>query len=226
MKFLPLAVAQAEGARCPSRIPDSPSASARHVTMQSRLSAGCRRDPQLRPNLSLSRIDNMESRIRVEQAVLREAQARLAELRGGAAPTSFLLPYGFRTPEEFTRFGQMLHGGLRDAGHDEVQVFLRGGSFEGRNWRTREPFNMGRTSDVDIALASPVLFQRASDIGVKLRGAGTRTGELTSHQLSELGLRDLANVLKTQVGQPVTFMIYNSTSAVSQRGPSLAILGK
>jgi hypothetical protein len=183
-------------------------------------------DPHWRPRPSFSNIDNMESRIRLEQAILAEAQARLGELRGGAAPTSFLLPYGFRTPDEFTAFRQMMHGGLRDMQYAGVQVFLRGSALDGRNSRTGEFFDVGRRSDFDIALASPVLFRRAAEIGVGLRGGGTRTDPLTRDQLRELGLLDLANLATRQVDRPVTFMLYNSSGAVRQRGPSLPILGK
>jgi filamentous hemagglutinin len=168
----------------------------------------------------------MGSRVRVEQAILAEAQARLAELRGGAAPTPFLLPYGFRTPHEFTAFGQMMHGGLRDMQYHGVQVFLRGSALDRRNSRTGEFFDVGRRSDLDIALASPALFRRAAEIGVELRGGGTRTEELTYRQLERLGLSTLAEILSKRVDRPVTFMIYNSSGAVRQRGPSLPILGK
>jgi hypothetical protein len=110
--------------------------------------------------------------------------------------------------------------------YQDVEPMIRGSAVTGESFRTGEPFDVGRRSDYDISLVSPTLMQRAADLGIPLRGGGTRTGPLGESALRELGLRELAGNLRDQADRPVSFMIYSSRHAVTRRGPSRPILGK
>src|SRR5262249_27051778 len=156
---------------------------------------------------------------RIEQDLLRQAQARLAELRAGAPLTEPFVPLGFQNSEEFTQFGRTIQGGLRANGIYGAQSFLRGSAVTGRSFNSGEPFDLGRRSDLDVALASPVLFRRAAELGIPMRGGGTRTEPLSDEQLKQLGLLEMADRLRQQVDRPLTFMIYSSRGAIAQRGP-------
>lgn len=103
---------------------------------------------------------------------------------------------------------------------------IRGSAVTGENFRTREPFDVGRRSDYDVALVSPTLMQRATELGIPLRGGGTRTRHLRSEELMDLGLQNSAANLGRRVERDVSFMIYYSRHAVTQRGPSRPIVGR
>lgn len=103
---------------------------------------------------------------------------------------------------------------------------IRGSAVTGESFRTGQPFDVGRRSDYDIALVSPTLMQRAIDLGVPLRGGGTRTRRLRGEELTDFDLRDLAASLGRSAERDVSFVIYNSQPAVTRRGPSRPILGR
>lgn len=102
-------------------------------------------------------------------------------------------------------------------------MFFRGSSVTGVKYTTGAPFDVGRVSDFDIALTSPELFQRAKELGIGLRGGGTRTIPLKKEQLETLGLWDLAEELSHRAGRRVSFMIYDSAESVLKRGPAILV---
>ncbi len=112
---------------------------------------------------------------------------------------------------------------LKFAGYSDVEPFIQGSAVTGKSFRTGAPFDVGRVSDFDIALASPSLLRRANDLGIGLRSGGTRTGPLTRRDLAALGLTKLANDLSAKAGRDVNFMIYQSPNAVMQRAPSIIL---
>jgi filamentous hemagglutinin len=133
------------------------------------------------------------------------------------------IPLGFKNADEFAQFGARLKQGLQNAGYGDVQAIFQGSSVTSVKYTTGAPFDVGRVSDFDIALASPTLLQRAKELGIGLRGGGIRTGPLTDKQLEMLGLLDLAEELSRTAGRPVKFMIYESIEAAVERGPSLLV---
>ena len=133
------------------------------------------------------------------------------------------LPNGFSTSQEFSGFAARLHGGLNQAGYHDVQPILQGSAVTGVSYRTREPFDVGRISDFDVALASPSLLQRAQELGIGLREGGIRTGPLTPEDLRRLGLNSLAQTMTAQAGRDVHFMIYGSAQSAVNGKPSLPI---
>ena len=171
-------------------------------------------DPNWRPARSF--VETIEGAIARANVNAREAEARLAEV----------LPRGFGTYGNYLGFGQSLRDGLRAGGYRDVEPLIRGSAVTGENFRTPEPFDVGRRSDYDVALVSPTLMQRATELGIPLRGRGTRTRQLRSEELTDLGLQNLAANLGRHVERDVSFMIYYSRHAVTRRGPSRPILGR
>jgi RHS repeat-associated protein len=135
-----------------------------------------------------------------------------------------VIPRGFKNANEFAQFGTRLKEGLRNSGYEDVQAIFQGSSVTGEKFTTGAPFDVGRVSDFDIALASPDLLQRAKQIGVELRSKGTRTGPLKDvKHLKELGLYDLQRELSESAGRPVNFMIYESIEDAISRSPSILV---
>ncbi|GAB4002272.1 hypothetical protein GCM10028772_02920 [Nocardioides ultimimeridianus] len=92
----------------------------------------------------------------------------------------------------------------------------------GRSWGTGRPFDGGSVpSDFDIALASPSLLRRASELGIGLRSSGTRTGPLLEGDLQNLNLSNLQVILSGAAGRDVNFMIYGSDLSAVNRAPSV-----
>ncbi|MFL8014166.1 hypothetical protein [Xanthomonas vasicola] len=109
------------------------------------------------------------------------------------------------------------------SGYGNAEPILQGSAVTGKSFSTGKDFDDGRVSDFDIALASPELLQRAQDLGIGLRGAGTRTGPLSGRDLKALGLKDLAAKLSQQSGREVNFMIYSSPTNAKNRAPSIEL---
>jgi hypothetical protein len=132
------------------------------------------------------------------------------------------LPLGFNNHEQFREFGRTTWDGLRAAGYDDAEPYLRGSAVTGHNFRTGTPFDGVERSDLDLAIVSPILMRRAIDEGVPLRG-GARTQTLTEPQIDRLGLRDIVTRSSAQTGRSVTIMIYDTTPALTRRGPFVQI---
>lgn len=124
-----------------------------------------------------------------------------AASRPGLAATPRSVPLGFPNPDSFASFGRQLYAGLTAAGYPDVYAAMRGSAVTGESFRTGVPFDAGRRSDLDVAIASSSLFQRAKNLGIELRSGGHRTEPLDINQLAMLGLRGLADSLRGQVGR-------------------------
>jgi hypothetical protein len=143
---------------------------------------------------------------------------------GGPRPALREVPLGFADAEEFRAFGAHLVQGLHAAGYHDVVPVFQGSSVTGVKHTTGELFDVGRTSDFDIALASPTLFARAKALGVELRGRRSRTGPIKEDEiLSALGLLDLRDQVRSRAGRRVEFMIYKDLEHALHRGPSIEV---
>lgn len=131
------------------------------------------------------------------------------------------MPSGFANAKEFSSFSSSIRDGLSKAGYGSVEPILQGSAVTGKSYRTGQAFDVGRTSDFDIALASPELLRKAESLGIGLRSGGSRTGPLGTRDLRALGLNDLASQLSKQSGRDVNFMIYGSTPSATSRAPSI-----
>ncbi len=144
---------------------------------------------------------------------------------GGPRPAPREVPLGFATVDEFAAFGGHLNQGLRAAGYSDVVPVFQGSSVTGVKYTNGKPFDVGRVSDFDIALASPTLFERAKALGVEVRGRGTRTAPVKDEEvLRALGLLDLRRHLSERMaGRPVQFMLYRDLEAAVTRSPSIQV---
>ncbi|MCA1671734.1 MAG: hypothetical protein LC799_05865 [Actinobacteria bacterium] len=133
------------------------------------------------------------------------------------------IPHGFSDADDFASFGQQLNSGLRSAGFDDATAIFQGSAITGHGFRTGAPFDVGRISDFDIALASPSAMSQAQALGFELRSGGMRTGPLTAAQLEHLGLGELVGSLSQTAGRPVNFMLFQSIDAATARGPSIVV---
>jgi filamentous hemagglutinin len=122
------------------------------------------------------------------------------------------IPRGFTSAEEFQEFGSRLRHGLPEG----IQPLFHGSSVTGQSYRTGQPFDAGRRSDFDIALAGSALFERARALGLKAKD-GTRIGPLSDAQLDALGLLDLRNELSQLAGRVVRFMLFNDLASALKR---------
>lgn len=139
---------------------------------------------------------------------------------------SSAVPHGFASADEFVQFGRDMRAGLSRAGFGNVEPLLQGSAITGKSFKTGQPFDVGRVSDLDVALADRALLAKAEELGIGLRSGGTRTGPLTARDLRALGLRDLSNKMGQQVGREVNFMIYNNPATAAQRAPSIILPGR
>jgi RHS repeat-associated protein len=142
-----------------------------------------------------------------------EVTATAAEVVTGAQ-----LPFGFSNAAQFQEFGKAVSGGLREVAGEGVQAFLAGSAITGKSFRTGEVFDVGRRSDFDVAVVGAELLAKAKELGIALRGRGTRTGPLKQKELETLGLDELAKRLSRQAGRKVSFMIYETEEALRRRG--------
>lgn len=118
-------------------------------------------------------------------------------------------------------FACQLYTGLSAAGYGNVWAVFQGSSVTGQRFKTGLPFDVGRTSDYDIGLASPSLLDRARAAGIQVRSGGLRTAPLAGEDLDRLGLRAVADQLSQLVGRPVNFMVFDCPQTAITRGPSV-----
>ena len=126
------------------------------------------------------------------------------------------LPYGFKSIEEYNIFVNKLKSGLPDGS----QVIFQGSSVTGLGHSSGLPFDVGRTSDFDIAIVSEDLYILALENNFREKTQPNRIGPMNERQLSLLGLDILAESLSEISGREVHFMLFESTSEAYKR-PSL-----
>lgn len=130
-----------------------------------------------------------------------------------------LAPRGFENLHALDRFSGLLHDGLAGAGFGTAEAALQGSAVTGVKFTTGAAFDLGRLSDLDVALGGEDLLAAAKSAGVKLRGGGTRTGPLSyqDDELAAMGLQELARELSRQAGRKVAFMIYRDLDVARAR---------
>jgi hypothetical protein len=126
------------------------------------------------------------------------------------------LPYGTSNRMEFGAFGQKVREGLQKAGVRDGQAYLQGSAITGIKYTSGEIFDVGRTSDWDLAISSPSLFAKLQQMGAKVKG-GSRIGPLTTAQLEKLGLIEVVHDLKQKAGRDVFIMVYKTPQDLKSR---------
>lgn len=139
------------------------------------------------------------------------------------------LPHGFRDSGEFNSFVRRMNSELIKAGCPEVEAFFQGSSVTGRKFEestggySGPAFDVGRVSDFDIALCSKRLFENARLASLEIR-SDARTEPLDGRFVQrKLGLDQASRNLERLAGRKVNFMIYESSQAAIQRGPSIPV---
>jgi hypothetical protein len=126
----------------------------------------------------------------------------------------FKIPRGFRNYGQFRKFGITLRQGLERLGVTDATAVVQGSAVTGKNFRTGEPFDAGRVSDMDLAIASETLFRRAVMAGAELRSGGIRTGPNPLRELNAIRIE-----LSEQLGgRPVNVMIFRSLEDLESLG--------
>ncbi|MBS9781300.1 MAG: hypothetical protein KGV56_02280, partial [Gammaproteobacteria bacterium] len=114
------------------------------------------------------------------------------------------LPHGFTDTDDFKKFGNDIFEHLEKQGYENVQPIMQGSAVTGKKYNPpHTPFDEGRVSDFDIALASSELLEKAKKSGVSLRSRGSRTAPLNQKDLEKLGLKEMADDLSRKYGREV-----------------------
>jgi len=133
------------------------------------------------------------------------------------------IPLGAANMTVLKNFGTELLTGLEDLGVKDSKLFILGSSVTGKSFKTGLPFDVGRVSDWDLAIASPSLLEKAKEVHVPLRSGRTRSANLDltkkfpHKNLEKMNLTPLAEKLSAQINRNVSFMIYQSEEAIAQR---------
>ncbi|WP_424951778.1 hypothetical protein [Deinococcus sp.] len=122
-------------------------------------------------------------------------------------------PLGFKSQGQYQQFSGQLYAGLSRAGFKGSEVFFQGSAVTGRSFETGAAFDLGRTSDFDIALVNSNMLEKLSQAGYRVKANGSAVGPLTPEQIEYLGLGVVQRSLSTQAGREVNFMVYGSSDA-------------
>jgi hypothetical protein len=134
------------------------------------------------------------------------------------------IPLGFSSREDFKTFGVKMRTGLDEAGYPNTVPVMQGSAVTGVKHTTGAPFDEGRVSDFDIALAGPDITAAAHAAGVPFRNGGLRSVPLGENHLEALGLANLRDGAKSTRERPVFFMIYRSEQDALTHKPSIRVL--
>jgi len=133
------------------------------------------------------------------------------------------VPQGFVSREQFEQFGEATAASLKKAGLDDTQAYMQGSAVTGKSAETRAPFDAGRVSDYDIALAGNDITARAEAAGIKIKGVG-RTGPLTDDEIARVGLASMREKLSRLAGgRPVNFMVFQDAQTALSKARSIWI---
>lgn len=133
------------------------------------------------------------------------------------------ISHGFDSIADWERFSTRLHDGLATAGYPEAAGVVQGSGATGRSFKTGVPFDVGRTSDLDVAIGGVDLLHDAGALGVKFRTGGMRTEPVPVWAQEQLGLRTLLRELSAETGRPVEIMIYRSVDEAVAHKPSIPL---
>lgn len=128
------------------------------------------------------------------------AQAYTAWRVSTIEPT--VISHGFDSVEEWQAFSAKLHDGLAAAGYPDAQAAVQGSGATGRSYKTGMPFDVGRVSDLDVAVTGRGLLCDAEATGIEMRSGGMRTAPVPYRVQKALGVADLLKGLTADTGPP------------------------
>ena len=137
------------------------------------------REPAWQPSSRsvISDPNSADGAIRYYRDLAQEANGRALVLERDG------VPLGFNNRQDFEQFGRETMKGLVASGYSDALPYMRGSAVTGYSYRQGAAFDVGRRSDYDLAIASPTLIQRAREMGIEMRGGGSRTHELNPRDL-------------------------------------------
>jgi len=141
---------------------------------------------------------------------------------GNADTLDGVVPHGFKSPGDFAGFTSTGQKALKKAGFNNTEMVLQGSAATGSKFKSGRRFD--ESSDLDIALAGPSLFNKAERTkGLKLEeGTPARFGPLSSDDIKNLGLSKFYNKLQKLSDHKVKFMIFkNKERALMWSGNSI-----
>jgi hypothetical protein len=133
------------------------------------------------------------------------------------------ISHGFDSIADWQAFSARFHDGFAAAGWPEAAAAVQGSGATGRSFRTGVAFDVGRTSDLDVAVASDRLLAAAQALGVELRTRGMRTAPIGPASQRDLGVYDLLRELSGDTGRPVKIMVYRSLDDAVAHKPSIPL---
>jgi RHS repeat-associated protein len=141
------------------------------------------------------------------------------------------VPKGFKSEKQLMQFAETAQAGLTNAGAKEAsELYLQGSSVTGRSFKTGLPFDVGRVSDLDLAIVSETLFKRAQELGLVKEGGG-RTVPITlstpagRSAAKALGIEGTLQKLSEMMGRDVNTMLFETGKAVKEKGASRRLSG-
>ncbi len=133
------------------------------------------------------------------------------------------IPSGFESFGQFKQFGEAAQAGLAKAGYPNAAPFMQGSAVTGKSFETGVPFDVGRTSDFDMAIAHEGLFNKAESLGLT---DATRSGpiKMGSAEAKALGIDDtLQKLSKMSGGRDVNAMVFKDTESVKAKAESIRL---
>jgi hypothetical protein len=129
-------------------------------------------------------------------------------------------PLGFRSLDQFKYFGWSGKGWLKSRGYANAEIGIQGSAVSGYSASGHGPFDAGRVSDLDVAVVSPGLFDKARAAGIPVRDGHTRFA-LTPEQAGNLAVADLSSRLAGFVGgRKINLMVFESRAAAMSKEPA------
>lgn len=157
--------------------------------------------------------------------------ADTADFEAFAKRTKERTPLGFKDREEVARVASDMQAKLKAAGYGDTRIMMRGSSVTGRKFNGEtgkydgRPF--GPKSDHDYALVDGRLFDEKLDklkeLGVEIRGNGTRTHKLSDEELKDLGLKHLLPKSAGGETRRRSVVIYRDMESLEKRGPYIPL---
>ena len=85
------------------------------------------------------------------------------------------------------------------------------------------PFDVGRVSDLDVAVTGRQLLDDAEAAGIQMRSRGMRTAPVPHRVQRALGVADLLKDLTVDTGRPVKIMVYGNLPQALGHKPSIPL---
>lgn len=132
------------------------------------------------------------------------------------------------------RVHKTIENQLRSSGINDSSIVVRGSSVTGIRYRTGEPFDTGKRSDIDVGIISFNLHSKFRNMAEQgrfpsigripaaqyhNRSNSTRTGPLQTAEIEALGLGPLQRNLSRELGRPVSFMLFRDARAAARSRP-------